>query len=81
MAATTRISKWGNSLGLRLPKSVAREVRVGAGDRVEVSVENGAIVARPGGPRYSLDDLVGRITTRNRHRETEWARPVGHEMW
>jgi antitoxin MazE len=81
MAATTQIAKWGNSLGLRLPKSVAREVRVDEGDTVEVSVDNGAIVIRPGRPRYSLDELVGRITTRNRHRETDWGMTVGHEVW
>jgi antitoxin MazE len=81
MAATTQIAKWGNSLGLRLPKSVAREVHVGEGDTVEVLVDNGAIVIRPGRPRYSLDELVRRITTRNRHHETEWGTRVGHEVW
>ena len=81
MAATTQISKWGNSLGLRLPRSIAREVCVGEGDTVEVSVDNGAIVIRPGRPRYSLDDLVRRITRRNRHHETQWGTPIGHEVW
>jgi antitoxin MazE len=81
MAATIQIAKWGNSLGLRLPKSVAREVHVGEGDTVEVSVDNGTIVIRPGRPRYSLDELVGRITPRNRHRETDWGTAVGHEVW
>ena len=32
MATTTQLSKWGNSLGLRLPKSVAREVQLDEGD-------------------------------------------------
>ena len=81
MAATIQIAKWGNSLGLRLPKSVAREVHVDEGDTVEVSVDNGAIVIRPGRPRYSLDDLVDRITTRNRHREADWGGTVGNEVW
>src|SRR5574341_74241 len=44
MATTTQLSKWGNSLGLRLPKSVAREVQLGEGDTVQVSVDNGTIV-------------------------------------
>ena len=45
--ATTQIAKWGNSLGLRLPKAVAREADVGEGDTVDVSVRNRAIVIRP----------------------------------
>ncbi len=80
-AVTTQVAKWGNSLGLRLPKSVAREAQIGEGDTVDVSVDNGTIVVRPSRPRYSLDQLVGRITVRNRHSETGWGRPVGDEVW
>ena len=81
MAATTQISKWGNSLGLRLPKSVAREAQVDEGDTVDVSVRNGAIVIRPSRPTYSLEQLVTKITPRNRHDEIDWSAPVGHEAW
>jgi antitoxin MazE len=80
MAATTRLSKWGNSLGLRLPKSVAREVRLDEGDTVQVSVDNGTIVIRPSRPRYSLDELVRRITQKNRHDESDWGGPLGDEV-
>ena len=81
MATTTQLSKWGNSLGLRLPKSVAREVQLGEGDTVQVSVDNGTIVIRPSRPRYSLDELVRRITPKNRHDESDWGGPLGDEAW
>ena len=81
MAITTQVSKWGNSLGLRLPRSVTREVQLDEGDTVNLSVDNGAIVIRPGRPRYSLERLVRRITQRNRHHESDWGGPVGHEVW
>jgi antitoxin MazE len=81
MPTTTLVSKWGNSLALRLPKSVAREARLGEGDTVDVSVDNGTIVIRPSRPRYALDELVSRITARNRHLETDWDGPVGNEGW
>lgn len=81
MATTTQVSKWGNSLGLRLPKSVAREAQIGEGDTVDVSVDNGTIVVRPSRRRYSLDELVSRISARNRHDESEWGTPLGHEVW
>jgi antitoxin MazE len=80
MASTTQVSKWGNSLGVRLPKSVAREVQLDEGDTVHVSVDNGTIVIRPSRPRYSLDDLVRRITRKNRHSESDWG-TVGDEVW
>ncbi len=81
MATTTQLSKWGNSLGLRLPKSVAREVQLDEGDTVQVSVDNGTIVIRPSRPRYSLDELVRRITPKNRHGESDWGGPLGDEAW
>ena len=79
--ATTRISKWGNSLGLRLPKSVALEAQLDEGDTVAVSVRNGAIVIRPSRPTYSLDELVSKITSANRHDEDDWGAPAGNEAW
>ena len=81
MAIVTQIAKWGNSLGLRLPKSVALEAQVGEGDTVDVSVKNGAIVIRPNRPVYSLEQLVAKITPRNRHKESDWGTPVGDEAW
>ena len=81
MATMTRIARWGNSLGLRLPKSVALEAQVDEGDTVDVSVKNGAIVIRPSRPTYSLGQLVAKITPRNRHDESDWGAPAGREAW
>lgn len=81
MATMTHVARWGNSLGLRIPKSVAREARIEEGDTVHVSVADGSIIVRPAGPRYSVDELVGRITSRNRHGESEWGTRVGDEVW
>jgi len=81
MKMTTQVSRWGNSLGVRLPKAVAGEVQLGEGDTVQLSVDNGAIVIRPSRRRYSLDELVGRITPKNRHDESDWGGPLGDEAW
>lgn len=81
MATMTQIAKWGNSLGLRLPKSVALEAHVDEGDTVDVSVKNGAIVIRPSRPMYSLEQLVAKITPRNRHGEGDWGASIGREAW
>lgn len=78
---TTRIARWGNSLGLRLPKSVTQEAQLDEGDKVDVSVRAGAIVIRPSRPTYSLEELVSRITAANRHDESDWGAPQGRETW
>jgi antitoxin component of MazEF toxin-antitoxin module len=60
-SSTSQARITGNSLGLRLPKSVALEAQVDEGDTVDVSVKNGAIVIRPSRPSYSLAQLVAEI--------------------
>ncbi len=77
----TQLAKWGNSLGVRIPRSVVIGANVTEGDAVEVTVESGAIVVRPAVRRYSLDELLDGITPRNRHKETAWGSPVGKEVW
>jgi antitoxin MazE len=78
---TTLVSKWGNSLAVRLPRSVAAEVNVEDGDAVDVTVHEGAIVIRPRPKRYSIDELVEGITPKNRHGEVDWGKRVGKEVW
>jgi len=81
MRTSTRIARWGNSLGLRLPKAVAAAAKIGEGDTVEVSVKDGAVIVRAARPAYSLSELVDKITPHNRHEETNWGKPTGREQW
>lgn len=81
MSVRTQVSRWGNSLGLRLPKSVAREAQLEAGDTVDISVDNGTILIRPSRPHYTLDELVERITSGNRHSESRWNGPREQDLW
>lgn len=76
-----RVAKWGNSLGVRIPKTMAEEVGLDEGASVEVRVSGRNLVLAPARPEYSLDELVARITPKNRHGETDWGSPVGNESW
>jgi len=78
----TKVQKWGNSLGLRIPKSFAQEAGVEAGSEVDLSVENGDLIVRPVRvPRYRLKDLLQGVTRKNIHEEVEFGDPVGREVW
>ena len=76
-----RIAKWGNSLGVRIPKALAAEVGLDEGVSVEVRVSGRNLVLAPARPEYSLNELIARITPKNRHGETDWGSPVGSESW
>jgi antitoxin MazE len=76
------ISKWGNSLAVRIPLAIAKQASLSEGDCVRLSLNrNGGIVLRPARRTYELSDLVARITPKNRHRETAWGQPQGEESW
>jgi antitoxin MazE len=78
----TKVVKWGNSLGLRIPKSFAEEVQVTEGSTVDLSMEDGRLVIRVEiQPEYSLEELLGGITETNLHSEVDSGEPVGGEEW
>lgn len=76
-----RITRWGNSLGVRIPKAVAQEVGLEEGANVEVKVSGRNLLLLSANREYSLDELVEGITPKNRHSETDWGGPVGNETW
>ena len=78
----TKIQRWGNSLGLRIPKLLAEESGVYAGSEVELSVENGDLIVRPARSiRYRLKDLLEEISDENLHGEVDTGEAVGREAW
>lgn len=77
----TRIQKWGNSLGLRLPKGVASDAGVSAGCAVDLRVENGRIIMIPlRKHRFRLEQLLSKVTTENVHSEIDMGPTTGKEQ-
>lgn len=77
-----KIQRWGNSLGLRIPKSVAAGVGVKVDSVVDLSVDGDKIVIRPvRRVRYDLDELLRDVTPENLHGEVDIDGPVGREIW
>lgn len=78
----TKIVKWGNSLGLRIPKAFAEEVRVGEGSVVDISMEDGNLVVKVTQPEEScLEELLEGVTEENLHGEIDSGDAVGGEVW
>ena len=76
------IQKWGNSLALRIPKAFAQQTKVKKGSRVSLTLKNGRVIIEPiKRRRYTLQELVAKITPKNRHLETDWGTPQGKEIW
>ena len=74
-----RISKWGNSLGVRVPKDVAAKLGLSEGARVDVSVERDRIVISPKRPVYKLDELLVGVTPMAMREAFDWGPDLGRE--
>ncbi|MBM3570617.1 MAG: AbrB/MazE/SpoVT family DNA-binding domain-containing protein [Alphaproteobacteria bacterium] len=75
------VARWGNSLALRLPKSVAQHAGLTEGSAVRIEVEADRLVIRPARKRYRLADLLAKETRRKRHGEESWGPRRGKEAW
>jgi len=74
------IARWGNSLGLRIPKDVAEQAGLRAGSRVEIAAENGRIVIAPARRRYVLAELLEDMTPEAMHDAFDWGPDRGREI-
>ena len=80
---STKIQRWGNSQGVRIPKSVLTEARLQVGDHVDVRAVDGALVvtrARIRRGRVTLEDLVAALPEAGQPGETDWGPPEGDEV-
>ena len=76
-----QIKKWGNSLAVRIPKSVARRLALEEDCSVGLTCEGAVLTIRPLKPRLRLDDLLEQVSETNRHGEVQTGGPVGEEAW
>jgi antitoxin MazE len=77
----TAVQKWGNSLGIRIPKAIAEQSHLAAGTHVEFEAGPGGLCIRPLRRRrkLSLKDLLAQAKGRNPHGEWESSGPRGRE--
>lgn len=75
----TVVQKWGNSLGIRIPSSYVKELKLKNGSSVDIVEEEGKIIIAP--KRISLDELLSNVTEENRHAPVETGKSVGKEEW
>lgn len=80
MATRVRIAKWGNSLGLRVPRDVAARAGLAEGARVDIEAgDDGRIIITRSRRRFTLDELLAGMTPEREHR-LEDDGPHGEEI-
>jgi antitoxin MazE len=72
------LQKWGNSVGVRLPKAMLQQVGLKEGAQVDVQVEGDHLVIRR--KRLNLADLLAQCKPENRPDPIDWGPDVGREI-
>ena len=75
-----QITRWGNSLGIRIPKELALRIGLREGARVDLTAKGGQIVISAVRPLYTLDELLVGMTPEAVHEAFDWGPAVGHEV-
>jgi antitoxin MazE len=76
-----KISQWGNSIGVRIPRDLAKKAGIAVDSTVEINKADDGIIIKPVGKKeYTLRELVKGITSQNRHHEVDFGLPVGKEL-
>lgn len=81
MHMQTTVSKWGNSLALRLPRHIAEGVRLTEGQTVEFEIADETLIVRPTRRRFKLSELLADFKKSRSHEEVDWGKPQGEEAW
>ena len=76
------LHRWGNSVGLRVPKPLLEQFGLGEGSTVALRVENGRLIIEPERKRrLTMSELLEGITPDDRPELVDWGPPVGREVW
>ena len=74
------VKKWGNSLGIRIPNLIAKDLALKDGSYVDISDKGNEIVIKPL-HKNSLLEMLNLVNDKNIHKEIKTTGPVGNEVW
>ena len=78
----SKVQRWGNSQGLRLPKHILESADISVGDDVEVIPQEGQIIIKKVAKRkFDLAEMVSRMPRNYKAREESFGKPAGREEW
>lgn len=82
MSMKVKMSRWGNSLAVRIPSAVVEKAELYEGVCLDIQMlGDGGLRLMPLRIAPTLDELVAGITDQNKHDEADWGEPVGNETW
>ena len=75
------IKKWGNSLGLRIPSELLREIGLSDGSKVILSKSGNDILVHKDSSKLTLDKLFEGYEEKYFPEEVKFDNDIGNEVW
>ena len=77
-----KVARWGNSLGLRIPREVVNRLNLKDGAAVSLEIGPDSVTIRPMRPRkkWTEAELLKGVTPQMVKGEIDWGGPVGKEI-
>lgn len=78
----TRVQRWGNSLGVRIPKAFAEQAGLQENAPITLSLSDGKLlIERLAADFYTIEELLADVNIVNIHAEVATGPATGSEAW
>lgn len=80
----SKVQKWGNSQGIRIPKKLLENSNIKVVEEVDITVQKGKIIVESSKKihgKYDIRELVSKMPKDYEPKEEDWGPPVGREVW
>ncbi len=74
------IRAWGNSQGIRIPKSILEKMDLKTSDILEIEVEGGVIILRKPFIHKTFEERLAEFNGEISVCDFDWGEPVGREI-
>lgn len=79
VSMTATVQKWGNSLGVRIPKKIADELDLVNGSEIKLVKKGKKLILEPAEKIPTLEELMASVSLETQHEEVDWGKPEGEE--
>ncbi len=80
-AMITKIQKWGNSKGVRIPKAILESLEWKENEPLTIDIKDGKIIIEKQNERKSIKELFKDYNDVYEPEKIEWGEPTGEEIW
>ncbi|MCQ2362656.1 MAG: AbrB/MazE/SpoVT family DNA-binding domain-containing protein [Acidaminococcaceae bacterium] len=78
---TANLQKWGNSQGIRIPKTILDELQWECGDELMIQTKSGRTIIEPVKKNLTIQELFRDYNGKYEAQEVDWGEKVGKEIW